>query len=167
DQARDCEREIWVERRRGVAGHEHAGGVGAEREQRDPADRELSGEADHQVQARHQHPVHTGSLRDHPPVAASEQRQRKANNEQDEERQGVAEPTRTEERGSGGHRLRGGRVRHTRRCVEAPASPSGNASSTKIKAVNTATEAKIPPTMKLAACWNSPRIRPATTAPRL
>jgi len=33
--------------------------------------------------------------------------------------------------------------------------------------VNTATEAKMPPTRKLAACWNSPSTSPATTAPRL
>ena len=33
--------------------------------------------------------------------------------------------------------------------------------------VNTATEAKMPPTKKFAACWKIPSRRPATMAPRL
>ena len=36
-----------------------------------------------------------------------------------------------------------------------------------MNSVKTATEEKMPPTMKFAACWNSPSASPPITAPRL
>src|SRR6185295_19731522 len=139
---------------------------GAEREQRDPADGELAREADHEIEPRDQHPIDAGTRRDHAPIATREQRQRDAEDQQNQEGQRGADRTRRKDR-RGRPGLRGRHIRHTRRPRDAPARPSGRASRTRMKTVNTATEAKMPPTRKFAACWNSPRISPATTAPRL
>ena len=51
DHGRDRQRQIGRQRGRDVAGHENAGGVGAEREQCHPADRDLAAEPDDQVEA--------------------------------------------------------------------------------------------------------------------
>ena len=65
-----------------------AGDVGAEREDRDPADGELAGEADHQIEPGGQHPIDAGADRDDAPVAAGEQRQREADDEQHQKGEG-------------------------------------------------------------------------------
>ena len=54
------------------AGRQHAAGVGAECQQRDPADRELAGEADQKIEAGGKHPIDASALRDDAPIAASE-----------------------------------------------------------------------------------------------
>ena len=36
-----------------------------------------------------------------------------------------------------------------------------------MNSVNTATDEKMPPTRKFAACWNNPSASPPTMAPRL
>jgi hypothetical protein len=68
DHGRDAERREGRHRLRDIARGQHARGVGAEREQRDIADGELPGEADDEVQARHQHPVDSRARADQRPV---------------------------------------------------------------------------------------------------
>ena len=81
DHGRNRQRQIRRQRRYDIAGREHAGGVGSKREQCHPADRDLAGEAYDQVEAGHQHPIHAGAGRDHPPIAATEQREQHADHE--------------------------------------------------------------------------------------
>ena len=76
DHGRNRQRQIGRQCRRDVAGHQNAGGVGAERQQRHPADRDLAAEPDDQIEAGHQHPIDAGAGRDHAPIAAAEQRER-------------------------------------------------------------------------------------------
>src|SRR4029453_11940594 len=65
-------------------------------------------------------------------------------------------------RGNGGDRCH-----HTLRAVEPPNRPCGAASRTTMNSVKTATEEKMPPTRKFAACWNRPSASPPAMAPRL
>ncbi len=55
---------------------------------------------------------------------------------------------------------RGDRGHHTLRAVDEPNKPCGAASRTTMNSANTATEEKMPPTRKFAACWNRPSARP-------
>src|SRR5439155_10946118 len=69
--------------------------------------------------------------------------------------------------GLGARGSRGDDGHHTLRAVAAPNRPCGAASRTTMNKVNTATEEKMPPTRKFAACWNRPSARPPKMAPRL
>ena len=90
---RDRECQIGRQRRQHVAGREHTRRVGAERQQGDPADSDLAGEPDHEIEARHQHPIDAGPRCDHAPIAAAEQRKREADDKQRQERQRRADET--------------------------------------------------------------------------
>src|SRR5262249_3853694 len=119
-----------------------------------------------------QHPIDAGARCDHAPIAAAEQRKGEADDEQREERQRRAEHARRcrrvdARRAEGCRLLCGFRIHYTRRCWAELARPAGRTSRTKMKTVNTATEAKMPPTRKFAVCWNRPSRMPAATAPRL
>ena len=92
DDGRRRKRQIGRQRRHDIAGREHAGRVGSECEQCHPADRNLAGEPDDQVEAGHQHPIDAGAGRDHAPIAAAEQREREADHEQRQQRQRRSEP---------------------------------------------------------------------------
>jgi len=75
DAARNHQRDEYRHRRHDIAGDQHAGGVGAERQQRDVTDGEMTGEADHQVEAGDQHPVDRGAGADQCPVVVADKRQ--------------------------------------------------------------------------------------------
>ena len=98
-----------------VAGRKHGGDVGAERQDRDPADGKLAGEADHQIEPGGQNPVDAGADRDDAPVAAGEPRQREADDEQHQKGEGGCECARVEQGLAARPRLCGGYLRHTRR----------------------------------------------------
>ena len=76
----DRQREIGRQLGHGRAGREHAGDVGPERQQRHPADGDLPGKPDHQVEARDEHPVDAGACADDAEVGVAEQRQGPAGN---------------------------------------------------------------------------------------
>src|SRR3984885_7210925 len=109
--------------------------VGSDGQKADPSDSELASEANDEVEARDQHPVH-----------------RRARGYQDQE--DVA----NRREGSGGgkdQRIGKGseaRAHQTRRIGGAPNSPCGAAIKTTMKATKTATETSTPPNRKLAAC---------------
>ena len=54
---------------------EHAGDIGAERQQRHPADGDLPGKADDEIEPRDEHPIDRGTRCDHAQVGIAEQRQ--------------------------------------------------------------------------------------------
>src|SRR5207302_6972430 len=150
-----------------AAGGERRRGVGTKRQHRYPANGDLAGIAHHQVQAGAQYPVDVGARRDRADVGIVEQRQQQPCQPEQDPRDlalELAEPTRA---GGGAGPHGSCRLRHTRRAVAAPARPSGLSSRTMMKTTNTATAAKIPPTRKLAACWNRPSANPPIRAPRL
>src|SRR6185312_4204668 len=102
---------------------------------------------------------------DQRPVIVADDRQQHRDRENAEERGDMRQ-----RRAPGGLILRGrcgDRGHHTLRAVAPPNRPCGAASSTTMNSVNTATEEKMPPTRKFAACWNRPSASPPTIAPRL
>src|SRR5882672_9511869 len=107
----------------------------------------MPGETDHQIETGDQHPVDRRTGADQRPVIVADERQDHRDREDAELRQhrapgaGLAA---CRSGGDGGH--------HTLRAVAAPNSPCGAASRTTMNSVNTATEEKMPPTRKFAAC---------------
>src|SRR5579859_1368299 len=112
----------------------------------------MAGEADNQVETTDQHPVDRHAGADQRPVVIADQRQQQREREDTEERQGVRQRGAP---GSGFSALgqgRGDRSHHTLRAVAPPNTPWGAAKRTTMNSVNTATEEKMPPTRKFAAC---------------
>src|SRR6202012_5948021 len=133
--------------------------ISTERQQRDIADGQMTGEADDQIETRDQDPVDCCSGADQRPVVIADERQDHGNRE-DAGKWRKLRQDRTEAvrfAASGGGRDRG---HHTLRVVDEPNKPCGAASNTTMNSANTATDEKMPPTRKFAACWNSPSARP-------
>ena len=118
-----------------VAADDDARRIRADGQQADPTDRELAGEADDEVEAGNQHPVHGCTRGDHDQVVVAGQRDCGGGREDQHIRQGSD-----------------AEAHQTRRVGGAPNRPCGAAIRTTMKAEKTATETSTPPTRKFAAC---------------
>jgi hypothetical protein len=74
DAAGDRQCREYRHRRQDIAGDEHAGDVGAERQQRDIADGEMPGEADDKIEAGDQYPIDGRPGADQRPVVVADER---------------------------------------------------------------------------------------------
>src|SRR5450759_5114738 len=126
----------------------------------------MSGEADDEVEAGNQHPVDRRPRADKRPVVVADERQDHRNREDAKKRRKLWHH-RAKGAGPAAYRSRGDSGHHTLRAVGEPNRPCGAASRTTMNKVNTATEEKMPPTRKFAACWKMPSAKPPTMAPRL
>src|SRR5258708_18963432 len=126
----------------------------------------MSGKTDDEVETGDQHPIDRRPRADQRAVVVAD--------EGEDHRDGKNAEKRRELRQ---HRTKGARLascgsggdcgHHTLRAVAAPNRPCGAASRTTMNSVNTATDEKMPPARKFAACLNRPSARPPMMAPRL
>ena len=86
DDGRDRKRGEDRQCRQHIAGDEHARGVGAERQQRDIADRKMTGETDHKVETGDQHPIDRGAGADQNPVIIADEGQDDCEREDNQKR---------------------------------------------------------------------------------